>query len=226
VAGTFTGLFFDPNTNRIHLEDSGFVTLKLTKRGTFTGKLTMNTGKYPFGGQFDSFGRNNFSVIRRGRAPAVLALQLDLSGDTDQLHGAVTTAAGTNLLTSDLLADRNVFNPPAHPAPQAGRHFFLLQPPSDVQGQSIGMTSTRISPSGKTQIHGSFNDGQKFSLGTAISKDDNVPFYISLSRGTEAIIGWLQFGKTPEDPAPSQLWQLRSAASETPARVQISPLNE
>ena len=224
VAGTYTGVFFDQNPTNINLENSGLFTLKLNKHGSFTGKLAMNGAGYPFRGQFDQFGRINLPVLRRARRPIVLGLLLDLSGATQQISGSATTAAGTNVLISSVVAERNVFHSRTNPAPQAGRRSLILQPAPDLSGQSIGLDRATIGKAGTVRIHGALNDGRKFSFSTALSKDGRAPFYVSLSRGTGAIVGWLFFGRSPNDLVSGELWQLSSATAQSPAQIQIVPV--
>jgi hypothetical protein len=223
LAGTYTGVFFDAYTNNIRLENSGLFSLQFTKRGPFTGKLAMNGATYRFRGQFDEFGKITLPVVRRALAPVVLVLQLDLSGDTGQITGTATTAAGTTELTSDLLAERNVFNARTNPAPQAGRHPFILHLAPDLQGQGVGLIQTRITPAGVVRLHGALNDGQKFNLTTTLSKAGYAPFYVSLSRGDEAIVGRLHFGTAPSGPDSSVLWQISSVPNQTRTQLQITP---
>jgi hypothetical protein len=224
LAGSYTGIFL--NSNTLSLEGSGLLTLKLNKKGAFTGKVSMNGAKYGFRGQFDQFGKINLPVIRRALAPMVLDMHLDLSGDSDQINGTAMTAAGTNVFISSLLADRNVFNSRTNPAPQAGHRSLILQPAPDLAGQGIGLVQTTVSASGTTKIHGALNDGQKFSFSTAVSKEGRIPFYVSLSRGAEAMVGWLHFGKAPNDLTGSVLWTVGSAPSETSSPVQITPASQ
>ena len=185
----------------------------------------MNGAKYGFRGQFDQFGKINLPVLRRALEPMVLNMNLDLSGDSDQINGSATTAAGTNIFISDLLADRNVFNSRTNPAPQGGHRSFILQPAPDLAGQGMGLVQTSVSKSGTTKIKGALNDGEKFSLSTAISKDGSVPIYVSLTRGSAALVGWLHLGKTPNDLAGSTLWTLASSPSPTSSPAQVTPAN-
>jgi len=221
LAGNYTGIFL--NTNKLSLDGSGLLTLKLNKKGAFTGKISMNGAKSGFRGQFDQFGKITLPVIRRSLAPMVLDMDLDLSGESDQISGTATTAAGTNIFISDLLADRNVFNSRTNPAPQAGHRSFILEPAPDLAGQGMGLLQTTVSKSGTTKIKGALNDGQKFSLSTAISKEGSVPMYASLSRGSAAIVGWLNFGKTPNALPGSLLWTLASSPSQTSSPAQVTP---
>jgi len=221
LAGNYTGLFL--NTNQLSVEDSGLLTLKLNKKGAFSGKISMNGAKYGFRGQFDQFGRINLPVIRSARKPMVLNMHLDLSGDSDQIDGTASTAVGTNLLIATLLADRNVFNAHTNPAPQAGHRAFILQPAPDFAGHSVGLVQTTVSASGTTKIHGSLNSGQKFSLSTASSKDGFVPLYVSLTRGSEAMVGWLHFGKAQNDLSGSMLWDVTSSPTQTSVPIQVTP---
>src|SRR5439155_19132971 len=94
-AGSYSGIFYD--TNVAVPESSGLFALQLAPSGAFTGKLSMNGARYSFRSRFDLNGSAFLPVLRKSLAPAVLALQLDLSGDSSQVTGFVTNAGRTNI---------------------------------------------------------------------------------------------------------------------------------
>ena len=97
----------------------------------------MNGAGYPFHGSFDREGRINLPVIRRALTPVVLDLQADLTGLTNQIHGTVINALGSNVITGILHAARNPFRQRSNPAPQTGRHPFALQAIPEEGGATV-----------------------------------------------------------------------------------------
>jgi hypothetical protein len=189
LAGAYTGLFLDADTNRFRPESSGLFRLQLARSGSFSGKVVSLGVTYPFRGQFDPGGRALVGLTRPSLAPLALAVNLDLSGATNTLQGTVTNASGGKLLTSTLFAERNVFSS-RNPAPQAGRRSFVLQDGAQVVAKGVASVTT----GGAARISGKLGGERSFNMASAISKEGNVPLYLSLDRGTEEIIGWFQFG--------------------------------
>src|SRR5262249_40914778 len=65
MAGTYNGVFLDPDPNFFRPEDSGFFRLQLNAQGAFSGKVTLQEGDYAFHGRFDPFGNAQVGVVRR-----------------------------------------------------------------------------------------------------------------------------------------------------------------
>jgi hypothetical protein len=42
-------------------------------------------------------------------------------------------------------------------------------------------------------VRGKLVDGRSFSVSSSLAKNGDYPFYLSFNRGTEIIIGWLNF---------------------------------
>ena len=80
---------------------------------------------------------------------------------------------------------------PIGPAQQAGLRSFALERAQDSATAAAGLS--RIFSSGATRVRGKLNDGRAFSTSSALAKNGDCPFYLSLNRGTEMVIGWLNF---------------------------------
>jgi hypothetical protein len=182
--------------------------LQLTRSGTFSGKIVSLGVTYPFRGQFDPGGRAQVGLARPALAPLALALNLDLSGATNSLQGTVTNASGANLLTSALFAERNVFSS-RNPAPQAGRHSFVLQDAAQVV--ATGLAS--VTAAGSVRISGKLGGARGFSMASAISKEASVPFYLALDHGAEEIIGWFLFGDQTNPVVGGQFYFVQAGVS-------------
>jgi hypothetical protein len=65
----------------------------------------------------------------------------------------------------------------------------------------------RIAPGGSTIVRGSLDDGRHFLTASSLSKQGDYPFYLSLNRGSEVVIGWLNFpAGQPGGSAGTVLW--------------------
>jgi subtilisin family serine protease len=193
LKGTYAGLL--ANTNGVSPADSGYFNVTVNSSGTFSGRVLINGSRYGLHGQFNAFGDAVVNIRRGQAASLVLSLHLDLAGGSDQITGQITDGAWV----SELSGDRNVFNSRWNPAQQAGIQSFLLEQSGDT-ALTAGTGSSRISQGGSTRVRGKLADLRSFSASSTLAKNGDFPFYISFNRGSEVIIGWLNF---PANHAPS-----------------------
>jgi hypothetical protein len=217
AAGSYLGVFL--NTNDARAESSGLINLQLTPAGLFTGKATIAGQTFPFKGHLDVNGMTTVAVLRPSEAPIVLGLHLELAVDSHPLTGLVTNVLGTNVLVSNLYAEKNVFNARSNPAPSAGLHRFELRRLSDHA--SFGLGFGTVSSSGSVRVIGQFA-GRPFTFNSILFRDSfeagNVPFYVSLGPGGEAIVGLLFLGEDSLNTTGQLTW-VTPAGLATPLEV-------
>ena len=184
----------------------------------------MNRKGYPFRARFDQNGSATVPVLRNSLAPAVLFLHLNLSSDTNQITGFVTSAQGMTGLVSQLFVERNLFNSTANAVPRG----FLLKRVSDQA--VIGTGVATIPKAGAVQIRGRWSNGFSFGLVSALFQygfdGGNVPFYLSYRAGTEIIIGLAHFGLDPSDAISGQLAWVRLGTNGFSTQLQIVPATQ
>jgi hypothetical protein len=185
VRGVYAGLM--ANTNGVTPDNSGYFTLAVGGLGAFSGHLVAGGKRYGFSSRFNLGGDATISVRRGLASPLALSLHVDLTNRSDQAVGAVSDGNWT----SDVTVDRNVFNSGSNPAQQAGLRSFVLERAPDNSTAASGLS--RISLSGATNVRGQLNDGRSFSTSSALAKNGDCPFYLSLNHGAEMVIGWLNF---------------------------------
>jgi hypothetical protein len=185
VRGNYAGLV--ANEQSVTPNNSGYFALTVTASGQFTGKLMMGGARQGFRGQLDLYGDATVSVRRNLQLPLSLKLHLDLTNTSDQVAGSLTDGHWT----SALAGDRNVFNSQFNPARQAGDRSFVLERADNNARAATGLS--RIALNGVTRVQGTLADGRAFSTSSALAKNGNCPFYLSLNRGNEVVIGWLNF---------------------------------
>ena len=192
VKGAYAGLV--ANTNGVTPGNSGYFTLAVTRMGRFSGRLYSGGHGYSFLGQFDLGGDATASVRRNSLSPLTLRLHVDLLDGTDVVSGSVTDGGWA----STLEGDRNVFNARWNPAQQAGVRDFVLEPADNAE-TAAATGASRISTSGSARVRGKLSDGRAFGTASSLARNGDCPFYLSLNRGSEVVIGWLNF---PAGPAP------------------------
>jgi hypothetical protein len=216
IKGNYAGLAAD--TNVVMPESSGYFGLTVTPMGAFSGKLLLAGGHFGFHGQFDSNGKATLPVSRgKLLSPLSLTLHLDLTNGTDRVSGSLTDGAWV----SEVGGDRNVFNAQLNPAAQAGLRGFILQRTDDARVEA-GVGEGKISTSGSANVSGSLQDGTKFRAASMLAKNGDCPFYLSLSKGSEVVIGWLNFPKVADPTASGTVLWVKSGTNTFSAQLQAS----
>jgi cyclophilin family peptidyl-prolyl cis-trans isomerase len=187
--GAYNGLFSEPGV--VRNERSGFFTMNLTDRGTYSGKLNIEGKNVPFKGLFDLDGTTSTTVVRNGSNNLFLNLALDITNGTCQVTGTVSRL--NESWYASLVADQARFNIKTNPAPRAGSYTMVIpgSPASATSPQGDSYGTVKIDGNGRVTFAGVMADGSKFTQKTALSKDDNWPFFGSLYKGKGITIGRL-----------------------------------
>jgi polygalacturonase len=188
--GRYNGLAIQ--TNAPSQASSGSIMLLVSKDGPFAASLTMGGVRTAFKGQFDVSGNATNIVARNGLHSLQVILHLDLVDDTDQITGTVSDG----VFTSEVLADRDVFNAMAR-CPLAGSYTVVLQPPerSDPSiPEGFGYGTLMITPTGLGRMIGFLADGTKITVSVPLSKHGTWPLYQVLYKNRGACIGWVSVG--------------------------------
>ena len=131
VRGVYSGLM--ANAHGVLPDNSGYFSVALTSLGRFSGHLLCGGKRFGFSGRFDLSGAATLNVRRANAGPLTVTLHTDLAHTTDQVTGSVTDG----YWSSDLTADRNVFNGLLNPAQQAGLRSFVLEKTPDKDRKSV-----------------------------------------------------------------------------------------
>lgn len=194
VAGSYNGLCHEAETNR-H-ESSGFLTLKVTAVGGYSGRLTLGGARHSLSGQFSNDGYATNIITRTGLAPLTVVLNIDLTGGSDQILGSISDGEWT----SGLRCDRATFST-ANPASQAGRYTVIL-PGNDAnaaqQPGGAGFGTVTVSAAGKVKLSATLADGTRLSQSAPLARDGNWPLYVPLYGGRGSVISWAGFAETEE----------------------------
>lgn len=212
VAGGFTGLL--ANTNAVTPESSGYFRLTVSPMGRFTGRLLSGGRGYGFHGQFALSGEAVVSVARGQLNPLTATLRVDLTNNTDVVTGSVADGGRS----SGLAGNRNVFNALSNPALQAGLRSFILQPANDA-GNTAATGSSRISTGGAARLRGKLWDQRAFAMASALARNGDCPFYLSLNCGSEVVIGWLNFPAGQDPTASGAVLWVGSGANASAAKL-------
>lgn len=195
VAGTYNGLCHETETSR-HAS-SGFLTVKTTPLGGYSGKLTLGGARYSFSGQFSGEGQTtNILTSRSSTNTLTVVLAIDLGGGSDQILGGITDGEWS----AEIRCDRQLFSS-ANPAPQAGRYTVVIPGDDDLASEQPGGASfgtVNVSTTGRVKLSATLADGTRLSQSTALSKDGYWPLYAPLYGKQGSVISWVVFSSTGE----------------------------
>jgi len=203
VSGTYNGLFYE--TNGIALESSGYITVKVSTKGSFSGALETWGTHLALHGVFDPEGHNRVTINAGNLANTVVSLQLDLTDGTDQITGTVSN----NAWMAELMAERAVFDGKENVATQAGSYTLIVPGNIGNSPEGDGYGTIRVDRAGKVHFAGSLADGTKISQSATLTKEGQWPLYVSLYGGQGSILGWISLGGE-EDLAGTLNWIKKS----------------
>ena len=215
VRGIYCGLV--ANTNAVTPDNSGYFALAVTRAGFFSGQLRSGGRRNAFSGKLNLNGDGAITIHRGALAPLVLGLHVNLTNISDSVSG--TLSDGT--WVSPLAGGRNVFNTLYNPAQQAGLRSFVLERAQDTETAAAGQS--RIFASGTTAVRGKLSDGRAFSTSSALAKNGDYPFYLSLNRGTEMVIGWLNFAAGQAPTASGTVLWVKTGTNAFATTLQAAP---
>jgi subtilisin family serine protease len=213
--GRYAGLM--AGTNGVLPDNAGYFRLTVTAAGRFTGKLAMGGRRYGFHGTLDPSGDASVMVKRGKLKPLALTLHLDLVHGTDEIIGSVTDGDWT----SELSGGRNIFHAKSNPARQAGARAFILARADESRATAATGLST-LSKSGAARVKGRLTDGRAFSAASLLTRDGDCPFYLSFSKGSEVVIGWLNFPASPAPTASGTVLWVRTGTNAFAATLQAA----
>ena len=192
VAGKFNGLFYETSQPPgVRHGSSGFFTLTVTDRGTYTASILSGGFKLAASGQLDLDGRTTNTIPRKGTNALTVTWAVALDG-SDTVTGTVTdTNAGW---VAELTGDRAVFTK-TNPCTLAGKYTLVLPGlPGDSfvpDGASYGTVS--IDSNGVATLKGFLSDKTSAAQKGQLSKDGHWPLYIPLYSGKGSLLSWIGF---------------------------------
>jgi hypothetical protein len=179
--GNYAGLFFE--SGGAQHASSGFFTLNVTDKGSFSSRFIVGGKKTSDRGQFDS----------SGNAPLQLAIAgKQISGDlhldfANQVTGTVTDG---NWI-SHLIGKKSRTN-----SDSAEEQYTIVIPGNDsgTSPAGDGFGSAIVNSSGAIRFSGVLADGTKISQSVNLSSDSTWPLYVSIYRGQGSLLGWVNLG--------------------------------
>jgi cyclophilin family peptidyl-prolyl cis-trans isomerase len=210
LAGAYQGLIRETNNSTAPgLENTGFMTLSLNKKGGFSGRIRHRSGAYSFSGRFDRNG-STFLQGTVGGISRTITLRLNTTNQHGLIVGSVSGSASS---TVEAALDRVAPALPAS-APPIGTYPFSIAPPTATPGPLIpggfGYGRATITRSGVLKLQGTLGDGTPFAGTARASRSGRWPFYLNMARGQSAVQGWIAAPTNAVDTLESRLSWMRA----------------
>ena len=189
VAGSYSGLV---QSNTPSSGTTGFINITLANTGSFSAKLTFGGALVAFKGQFDNSGDYSTSLVTKLGTALSITLHAESVNGTDRITGTVSSGSST----SDLIANRSVFNSATNPATQFQGYYTLLLPPDSAATdfpQGNGYGTLTVDAGGTIKLKGVLGDGTKIKQTAVVSEDGSWPVYIPLYANKGVLSGWVTF---------------------------------
>lgn len=171
LAGSLDGLIAPEYPSA---ERRGYVQLKISKRGSFSGKLTLLGKATGVRGSFDVLGEATTTARRGKLAPLAVALALTGAGETVTGNVATADDLGT-AFTSEFVAEEK-----APAGMLAGTYTALLQGSGTTGPGGTGYAILTIKADGSVRTAGKLAEGTTFRSGAFLHADQSTPLYAAL----------------------------------------------
>lgn len=184
--GSYYALALETNTFR-H-DQSGMITLRVSSRGTYSGKAVIGGRAYPFSGVLDAKLASTTVILRKGANSFGLSFVMGGSA-SDQIAGSIID--GTNAIP--FTGHRSIFHARSYPAPLVGAWTWALPGATNVgaapEGWSYG--TVKVDADGFGTFAGVMADGSRLSWKTPLSPRGRWPAFASLYSGGGSVMSWL-----------------------------------
>ncbi len=195
-------------------ETAGFLTAAVTTKGALSGKLKIGGLEFRLKAVLDNSGNARFGANRdtsvtfprRDKPSLVLALQMDLSGATNQMVGTLTQhEAGEVIAVSQVLTERAHFNSATKLSADlngeavSGRRFTLMFQHRSFQPgytendfpQGDGFATGVVSSAGQVRFSGRLADDTPVTFAMPLSRSLRWPLFAQLYAKKGSLSGWV-----------------------------------
>lgn len=219
---TYAGLFYQQSG--VQHQSSGALSVRTTRRGTYSATLEIGSRRYSFSGQLDQLGSATKTLNRGGENPLTVNLQVS-SGENSTMTGSVSDGSWV----ADLTVYRAVFNARTNPAPAVGKYTIIISGPaagSEQIPEGDGFGTVNITAAGQVRFSGALADGTRVTETGFLSQNGQWPLYTTLYQGNGQLLGWVNFSTTPSRDLTGQLSWIKLPNSRNrsyPAGFELEP---
>ena len=217
IKGIYNGLMMP--TNDFVAEYSGFFEISVDSQRYFHGSMNVGDRRYPLRGRFNQYGEAAIDIYRRDWDDCyctydlrwIWYVSLQLIADSDEIEGFAENVR--HGWSSSMFGFRGHGKPDGISI-DAGRYTMRLPGSGDSSvapgGEGYGVVT--VTSASKVKMYGALADGTAYSRSASVSTNGWWPFYLPLSKGTGALIGWLRFATQPDSDVTGELFWVKPRA--------------
>ncbi len=176
VDGRYFGLLIDESAT--NYRTSGFISLRVTRAGSFYGTATIGGIPSVMRGQFDHRG---YATLSMRRGSLIGSLQIDPNGW--RMTGTISDGKNSPALALYRISVST------NAGPFAGDYSLTFAAEAPVANPGAG--SLRILSNAGARDRGVLGDGRIWSDRTFLTLDGRVPVFVPLYQNRGAMLGWL-----------------------------------
>lgn len=195
-AGTYRTLLGDPAGAP---DARGSLVVSLSPTRVFSAVVLLGAQTYRLKGRLLADGSYAAPVAASSLS---VAMQLDLNDQNGQIFGTLSGGLAPVAFT----ADRDYFSLKRPYPLAAGRHNFLLEPPS-APGipQGLGNGFLIMGRTGRVSLSAILGDGHRITFSTGVSKSLQLPLYVTTHGGAGSLFGKVRFGNEADSDSVGRL---------------------
>lgn len=190
LKGTYTGLIFE--TNNVRATNSGFIKLKVTSRGKFSGKLTLDGRNLRLHGALDYLGNAEIPLLRRPISPVLVTLNLDLSG-ANGISGEVTDGNWVSVLAAKKALERAVIAPRL----RTGNRSITFDVIGELLSPDAVIEARKLRSSGAVSFRFTDSTTKKNSPTAFWAANNSAPFFFWFDHSRPPVLGNAHLNSEP-----------------------------
>lgn len=211
-AGDYNGLIH--STSVIFHDTIGFISVRVDEDGAYQGGIQLGGRSHSLRGTFDKSGAATQRIAHGKDKPLSVSLKIDFKNKPDVLTGTVSN--GVN--TSDILADRRVYDGKSRRAPEAGRYTLTMT--GEAKDAALyfgdGFGTLVVDEKGVIRFEGLLGDGAAIEQKAHVSPTGVWSLYVPLYRDAGCVVGWIRFKDRPFGDLFGQLTWIRPPGASDP----------
>jgi hypothetical protein len=183
IVGDYNGLIRTASGTAPGISNNGFLNVKPTGTGAFTGTLKIDGDALPLVGQFKNDGTCLLNINRTNRTPLQLALTLDLNPiGTHRLSASVSDVGrDVTLLIATGECDRSYFDGKAHVATKISYKVRVpALPVSPLHPTGDGSGTVSVATNGMGTYAMKLADSTSFTVSVPMSETMTTPIFATL----------------------------------------------
>lgn len=212
IAGSYGGIVH--STDIISHDTTGYILIDVRPDGGYRGELHFAGKAHGLRGRFNEKGGSTLQIARGQDKPLNIRLHLEKK----KTGGLLTGSLSNGRVTSEVLADKHVFDKRRNPTPLTGRYTLAIAGADNnaVEFFGNGFGRLNVDESGEIAFEGRLGDGTKVEQTAFLAEKGVWSFYTPVHQDKGCVFGWIRFKEQSFGDIFGQLTWIHPPHSEDP----------